>query len=158
MCFTAGRVREIRWVTREMMRGRRNVGHEGWWARDGERDYSREEERKSRRENEKVYTHHLCIKGVAVLACIHEALSVWLFLNERSLEYRWSHFHSPVYWDIPFFFISSAHGWTSRLCRCVVEKKKTRLVIICCVNADSSVKLKLFPGYEVFSWQPSTLS
>lgn len=35
--------------------------------RERERDYSRVEERKSRRENVKVYTHHLCIKGVAVL-------------------------------------------------------------------------------------------
>lgn len=42
-----------------------------WDKRDEKRretDNSREEERKSRRWNEKVYTHHLCIKGVAVLA------------------------------------------------------------------------------------------
>lgn len=42
-----------------------------WDKRDEksrETDNSREEERKSRRWNEKVYTHHLCIKGVAVLA------------------------------------------------------------------------------------------
>lgn len=39
-----------------------------------ERDYSgEEEERKSRRGNETVYTRHLCIKGVAVLACLHDA-------------------------------------------------------------------------------------
>ena len=54
----------------------------GWWEegrmrdirdeRDGEGDYSREEERKSRRGNQKVYTWHLCIMGVAVLAHAHD--------------------------------------------------------------------------------------
>lgn len=29
-CFTAGRAREISWVTHMMMRGRKNVGQEGW--------------------------------------------------------------------------------------------------------------------------------
>lgn len=41
-----------------------------------EMDNSREEERKSRRWNEKVYTHHLCIKGVAVLALTSQNTSV----------------------------------------------------------------------------------
>lgn len=38
-----------------------------------ERDYSGEEVRTGRRGNEKVYTRHLCIKGVAAPACIHDA-------------------------------------------------------------------------------------
>ncbi len=47
------------------------------WDMRRERDSEREiEKRKSREEKEKVYTHHLFIKGVAVLACIHNALSV----------------------------------------------------------------------------------
>ena len=41
--------------------------------RERESDHSREEERKSRRGNETVYTRHLCIKGVAALACLHDA-------------------------------------------------------------------------------------
>lgn len=66
-----------------------------------EGDYSEEEERKS----EKVYTARLCSRGAADCAGSRSwRTAVWLFLNERSLEYRWSHFHSPVYWDLAFFF------------------------------------------------------
>lgn len=52
--------------------------------RDEEGDYSREEERRSRRGSEKVYTRHLCIIGVAVLAAFTRHVCVIVFEREIS--------------------------------------------------------------------------
>lgn len=88
------------------MRGKKNVGRE-WWERQRERKITAERRsRRSRREAEKVYTHHLRIKGVAVAAHIHHAppALVHVFFIGRSLAYRWPHFpHPPRLVGSPIF-------------------------------------------------------
>lgn len=100
-CFTAGRAREISRVTHMMMRGKKNVGQEGW-----EKQRDRKQQRGGEKEQEEEWEslHHLCIKGVAALALTSQCASAWLFLIERSLDYGWSHFYLPVWRALTFLY------------------------------------------------------
>lgn len=86
-----------------------------WGMRERNRLQQRGGEEEQEGERESLHTpsvHQRC--GCA--ACIHDALSAWLFLMGRSLEYKWSYFPSPVYWDLPYV-LCRLHMSEQHVCR-----------------------------------------